>query len=640
MLLRLLKPAQQFLFFSIFLFATFAGNAVHAQAKFSVICNDKKIGKNDLLQVQFRLENASNVESIIPPVFNGFEVVNGPNQESSTSIINGQKTQYVSIGFFLQPKSTGSFTIGVAKARADGKDFSTASFKVEVTDETPSRPPASQPGTSSPFSGFNFDYPTAPSTSQFDDYILKEGENAEEKIKKNIFVKLDVSKTSCYVGEPITASYKLYTRLNSESTITGAPSFNGFSVSDFDVSQNSTTETYNGRKYNVYVLRKVQLYPLQSGDVVLDAVASENKVTFLKGEYANARNGAYFYDLLQDFASNSADANSIVTKNVQLKSEPLTIHVKALPASNKPENFKGAVGNFTMTAALANKNLTTDDAGSLQVMITGIGNIQLVNSPQISWPDGIEHFDANIKDDIDKMASPMKGNKVFTFPFVVTKKGNYSIDSISFSYFDPATSSYKMIKTKPIAFTVTKGIGVPKNNLKPGQKKVSNIFLTSTGLEIITGILLLLGIILSIFWSKNRRKANKNRLEKNVKLDEIQNKHLPKEVEFEIPENVLLEAHQKLIQQDNIHFFPVLHASLKKFLAHKFKIPVEDISRKIINEQLDNCNVSMNTSLMTNQLLDDIELNLYAKPDKENNLCAVFERASEVVSLLDKQVCG
>ena len=636
MLLRLLKPVHQFLFLSIFLFAISAGEVAHAQIKFTAVCHDRKIGKNDLLQVQFKIENASNLETIIPPDFKGFEIVNGPNQESSTSIINGQKSQYVSIGFFLQPKSTGTFTIGAAKAKADGHEFTTSPFKVEVSNQTPPGPPASQPNSLSPFSGFNFDYPTAPSTSQFDDYILKEGENSDEKIRKNIFVRLDVNKTSCYVGEPITASYKLYTRLNSESTITEAPSFNGFSVSDFDVSQNSTTGTLNGRKYNVYVLRKVQLYPLQSGDIVLDPVVSDNKVTFLKGEYANARNGAYFYDLLQNFANNSADANTIVTKSVKLKSEPITIHVKALPVLNQPKNFKGAVGNFTITAALKNKILTTDDAGNLEVMISGSGNIQLVNSPQITWPDGIEHFDVNIKDDIDKTVTPMRGNKVFTFPFVISREGDYSIDSISFSYFDPSTAAYKIIKTKPVLFTVTKGSGIPKTDLKSARKKAASVFLSTTNIEILTGILLILGILASILWAKSKRGDNKSNLEKNVKLDEIQNKSLANEPEFEIPQNVLLEAHQKLMQQDHLHFFPVLHASLKKYLANKFKIPETEISRKMINEQLDHHNVSLNTTLMTNQLLDDIELNLYAKPEGDIQMSTIFERASEVVSLLDK----
>ena len=88
----------------------------------------------------------------------------------------------------------------------------------------------------------NFDFPPEPAVHRFDDYILKKGENVNDKVQKNLFVKLDVSKTSCFVGEPITASYKLYTRLRSETNITSAPSFNGFSVSELELNNNNSAD--------------------------------------------------------------------------------------------------------------------------------------------------------------------------------------------------------------------------------------------------------------------------------------------------------------------------------------------------------------------------------------------------------------
>ncbi len=149
----------------------------------------------------------------------------------------------------------------------------------------------SQPNNSqqnlSPFPNLNFDFPPTPVTHQFDDYILKPGENVAEKTAKNLFIKLDLSKKSCYVGEPIVATYQLFTRLPSETTITDAPSFNGFSVNDLDISSNSTLEKYKGRKYNVYTIRKVELYPLQAGNITLGSMAASNKVTFVKSQYAN-----------------------------------------------------------------------------------------------------------------------------------------------------------------------------------------------------------------------------------------------------------------------------------------------------------------------------------------------------------------
>jgi hypothetical protein len=106
-----------------------------------------------------------------------------------------------------------------------------------------------------------------------------------------------------------------------------------------------------------------------------------------------------------------------------------------------------------------------------------------------------------------------------------------------------------------------------------------------------------------------------------------------------IPENPLLAAHEKLIADDRAHFYNVLDASLKKYLSAKLKIPVEEITKKRLNEELDKCNVGLGTSLMLNSLLEEIEMNLYAMPAHGNHLKSTFEKASEVVSLLDKQVC-
>ena len=295
-----------------------------AQANFSAVCPQNKIGKNDYLQVQFKLENASNVESITPPSFNNFSVVSGPNQESGMTSINGKVDQYVSISYVLKPVAPGHYTIGPATANADGKQFQSQALQIDVTAAATASPPGSNNPSSplaqlggnsmSPFANLNFDIPQEPATHQFDDYILKKGENVNDKVKKNLFVKLDVSKTSCYVGEPIVASIKLYTRLRSETTVTDAPSFNGFSVSEIDLSKTNASgvEKYKGRDYNVYILRKVQLYPLQAGTFTLDSVVADNKVTFLKSDFAGGQKGDSFFDMMQNFADANSPAGAVV----------------------------------------------------------------------------------------------------------------------------------------------------------------------------------------------------------------------------------------------------------------------------------------------------------------------------------------
>ncbi|HEY5463592.1 MAG TPA: BatD family protein [Hanamia sp.] len=628
----------------IFLTAILIGNNCFAQVKFSVVC-PKTIGKNDLLQIQFKVENGSNVENIIPPNFKNFNIVSGPNQESSTSNINGQVSQYVAMGYSLQPKSVGTFTIGSAKAIVDGKDYESSPVTIKVTNTSTSPQNSNSNNSANALPGFpslpnfNFDFPTAPVTHQFDDYILKPGENVAEKTQKNLFIKLDVSKTSCYVGEPIVASFKLYTRLHSETTVTDAPSFNGFSVNDLPVSNDASMEKYNGRMYNVYTLRKVELYPLQPGQVTLDPVIADNKVTFIKSQYANSQNNDDFFGMLENFGDAGIPADGLVEKNITLKTPTVTITIKPLPVKDKPSDFRGAVGDFTISSSLAKNNITTDDAGNLKITISGKGNIQLINALVINWPVGIDGYDAQIKDNVDKSEVPMQGSKVFTFPFTVSKPGNYKIDSIALSYFDPETTTYKTIHTSTLEIQVGKGNGVPKNSYakNSGNNEESNHELFSKRTEFIGGIVLILGIILLIILSIIKKNKNKNLLETKIKLDDLKNKN--EEKEFKIPENPLLKAHEKLVAQDSKAFFYTLDSSLKNYLAAKFKVPANELTKRRLTEELDKCNVSLGTSLMLTSLLDEVEINLYAPPGNTNHLNAIFEKASEVVSLLEKQVC-
>lgn len=630
-------------FFLLFLIisAVFFTQTTFAQVKFSVVCPNKKIGKDDILQIQFKVENASNVDNITPPSFNSFTIVSGPNQERSESNINGKISQYVAIGFSLRPVSTGTFTIGSATAIADGKTYKTDPINIQVVNGSIVQ---SQPNNNaqnlSPFPNLNFDFPPAPSTHQFDDYILKPGDNVEEKTAKNIFLKLDVSKTNCFVGSPIVATYKLYTRLPSETTITNAPSFDGFSVNDLDVNNNASLEKYNGRLYNVYTIRKVELYPLRAGDFTLDPVVASNKVTFVKSAYLNS-GGNDLFDMFQNFGSGAIPAEGQIEKNVTLKSVPLVIHVKPLPADNKPAGFRGAVGDFSISSSLQKNNFTTDDAGTLKVTITGKGNIQLVNAPEIKWPQGIDGYDSKVSDNIDKTQVPMEGSKTFSYPFTVAKPGTYLIDSIAFSFFDPATSSYKTAYTSPMEVTVGKGKGISNN---PLVNEINNNNAVKNGLltkrtELIAGIVLVILLVFIALFFVIKKNKNKEDLEKNVKLDDLENEAEDNKEEFTIPANPLAEAHEKMLAQNPKEFYQTLTFSLKNYLAKKFNVPITELSKKRINEELDKCNVSLGTSLMLTSLLDEVDLNLYTPTSNMLELNNVYDKASEVVSLLDKQLC-
>ncbi|MDQ6756389.1 MAG: BatD family protein [Bacteroidota bacterium] len=614
-------------------------SSAFGQVKFFAECPDRIIGKNDYLQIQFTVENAGNIENINPPSFKNFTIVSGPNQQSSMSNINGNVKQSVSIGFVLKPLSTGTFSIGSATAKIDGKEYHSNPINIEVNNSPSSN--KSKGNFYAPTIGMNLDFPPEPTTHQFDDYILRKGENVPEKIKKNLFIKIDVNKNSCYVGQPIIATYKLYTRLKSESNVLKTPSFNGFSVSELERPNNYSiiTEKYNGREYNVYILRKVQLYPLQSGALSLEPIEVENNITFLKAEYAGKKKGDVFYDMLRDFANENSPGGATQSEKVSISCNPVTINVKPLPEENKPTNFKGAVGNFNINATLEKTNISTDDAGNLKLIIAGAGNLQMINSPNVVWPKGLESFESKSSENIDKFSVPMKGEKIFSYPFSVNKPGDYSIPSVSFSYFDIGTQSYKTINTQPLLLHVEKGSG-HKNFVIPATQSKKEPFSFNDSLYnnrwyFLAGVVFLSLILVLITGRKKEIKAPVKAKEsfKNYEPDPVE------EAAFIIPANPLAEAEEKLINNNAVEFYKVLDASLKNYLSEKLKVPGEEMTRKKINARMDKCNVSVGTTLLVSSLLDELEINLYAPVSSEIQMQEVYEKASEVVSLLDKQVC-
>lgn len=642
-MIKFLQKRFSIYFFFLLLVTGFGLQSVTiAQATFTVVCPQKKIGKNDVLQIQFMVNNASTVEAISPPPFKNFSVVSGPNQQSGMSDINGKINQYVAISYYLKPNAIGKFTISAASAKADGKDFKSSPLNVEVTNASSSTSGASHSmaGALSPFGNMNLDFSPEPARPQFDDYILKKDENINDKVKKNLFVKLDVSKTSCFVGEPIIASYKLYTRLRSESTITDAPSFDGFSVSDLDLNQNnsSTVEKYNGRDYNVYTLRKVQLYPLQPGTVMLDPVVADNKVTFIKAEYADGQKGEMYLDMLQNFADATSPKDAIIEQHVTLQSKPVQIIVKPLPAEIKPVDFKGAVGSFTINSSLQKDNITSSDAGNLKIVIEGAGNIQLINAPKINWPGGVDGYEAKTTDGIDRFSVPMKGRKIFTYPFTISASGRYTIAPISFSYFDPLSATYKTVSTQPLVVKVSQGNGIPNNPFM--QNKIvrnpdKNSVIENYGVYFVGALALVLIVVFFFYYrNNNNRKAVAKAVDTEEAEDELEQANA-----FIIPESPLKQAHEKLMEGNSVAFYSVLDASFKKYLAWKFKVPTEELTKKRLIEELDKREVGLGTSLMLSSLMEHIELNLYAPPPGTDQLKEVYEKASEVVSLLDKQVC-
>lgn len=612
----------------------FTGYFATAQVRFSASIAPNTIGKNEYAQLKFIVENAGEVQQIDPPRLKDFTIIGGPSQESGMSMVNGNVKKYIALSYIIRPRGAGSFVIPPATATADGAVYKSNAVSVKVvTGSTGGMAQLNTPV--NPFSGMDvFDDPAPRMVNR--DFILKKGEDPLEKIHRNMFVTLEVDRKTCYVGEPVVATYKLYTRLKSESNMVKNPSFNGFSVIDLQQADNTNyqVEKKDGREYNVYSIRKVQLYPLLPGELELGSAEIENNVRFIKAEFIN-QHPDIFNGMMGDLSDAMIPPEGMELQRVTLQNKPVIISVKALPETNKPANFKGAVGNFLIETKLEKDNFSTDDGGKLAVIISGEGNLQLVNAPEITWPAGIEGFDPKITDDLLKGTVPVGGRKVFEFPFTVSKAGNYTIPALAFSFFDPRQGVYRSIESKPLSVTVTAGTGKPAGNKEENQVKNEDSLLVSffrNRLRVVSlvAVLVILGLI---FWLKKDVKKEKEVAQ--LKQNSSPADEKPAEEIIERQQNPFERAAALLQNGDGKLFYQALNDELKKQVSRKLSIPSEELNRRTIIVQMDKMGVAHQTAIQVHELIEEIEFQLYTPVMEHEKKHALYEKANETVQLLN-----
>ncbi len=628
-----MQPVLQKLFLLFFLLT---GYCTNAQVKFSASISPTEIGRDEYAQLKLMVENANEVQQIVPPSLKDFIIISGPNQESGMTMINGVVKKYIALSFVLKPKTTGNFTIAGALAKADAGDYKSNAVRLKVTAQATGNN-AGANLSSTPFNSIDPFAEPAP-RSTYNEYILRKGENPAEKIKKNMLVRVEVDKKSVYVGQPVVATYKLYTRLKSESIMTKSPSFNGFSVLEIQQPNDMSyrTEKFEGREYNVYIIRKVQLYPLLAGNLELGIAEIENNIQFIKAEYVNQQADA-LNDMFRDLAQLTIPPEGIDIQKVTLQSKPLSVLVKPLPDAGKPASFKGAVGNFTIETRVEKNNFSTDDDGKMAMIISGEGNLQMINAPEVAWPKGFEGFDSKATDDLFKGTVPVSGRKIFEFPFSVSTPGTCTLPAVEFSFFDTRDAKYKTVSSNPIEITVTKGTGNPKNIITEANAKSNDNLLTkffNNRLRVVSLVAVLIIIGLIVWFKRDTKKERQlaNAVQAEEKIREEEN---PAEEILPAQQNPLALAEECLHREDAKLFYTHLNLGLKKFLAKKLALRAEEVNRKNITEQLDAKGISNETAVELQKLMDEIEWQLYTPFADNEKMKNMYNRASDLLQLIN-----
>ncbi len=489
-----------FLFGCCYLFSAFS---ILAQT-FTTNVTAGKMGLNQYAQVSYEIGGGSRLEAFEPPALKDWAIVSGPNNSSYSSSVNGTVTRRTSISYFLKPKKTGKLTIEGARATVDGKLMNSNSAIVEVVNKDVAEQ-APQNNNTDPFSSlfhdpvFEQQSQAQPAENKFDDApYIRAGEDLNKKINQVLLLKVVTSKNSCYEGEPIMATYKLYARVEVEVVFSKRPSFSGFSTFDMAVpSQEYSYEMLNGKKFKVFTIRKVQLYPLQNGNLTLDPVELECKMRFVKYEAAASGN----FDPYNN--------DNYLSTQYLLKSGAVNITVLPLPTENRPADFKGAVGDFSINAITNTTQTGKDDAVTLQVSVRGSGNFSMVQPLAVQWPQGLEAYEPVEKENLMKSIMPISGDKTFEYVFLCHQPGQVTIPAVQFSYFDIAAKAYKTIATQPIIMSVAKESKRPKQDLNEAGVNWPLTFVAFAQYVLpILALVLALFVFLSFIIRKKRKQQH------------------------------------------------------------------------------------------------------------------------------------
>ena len=572
--------------------------ALQAQVSFKTVVPQQPVVAGESFQVQYVLEDAESASSLKPPVFKNFRYVAGPNlYTGSVPSVHGSKPLRNFV-YTIEATRPGRFMIPGTTVVADGQLLQSSDVWVQVITKEEAT--------------LLFGRETAAMSS---DYILRPGEDPYQKIKKNLFLKVLVDKRSCYTGEPVTATFKLYSRLESKSDIVKNPGFYGFTVFDMVnlTDKQVAAEMLNGKVYDVHTIRKVQLYPLQAGSFTIDPMEVKNKVEFSRSGVNKKTEQEIAEGMLGSSEDEPTNKNAEVFES-SMSSEAVTITVKPSPEKNKPASFNGATGHFSISASLMKNEIRKNEEAWVEVSLTGNGNFLQLTAPAIQWPSGVEAFDAASNDKLDKTKIPLAGSRSFRYPFVCAAEGEYVIPAIEFSFFDTDSNRYRTVSTKPVQFVV-KGEAAKKEIKTTNKNSISSI--NSRVSRIAGGIVLGLLVIVLGYWLLRKKETVAEKV-----------------VEEQQPSITTDELLQRAVQLAAINdpgFYSELHHITWNRLGEYFGLEGTAMNRAGLFELMEQKNTPQEIKISLDFILNSCEAHLYTTASLDTGKQLLLAEAEKVL---------
>lgn len=562
--------------------------------------------------------NSQDIKDFRAPSIKGFDVLMGPSrsQQSSIQIINGKRTSNSSTAFtyILLAGSPGTYTIPAASVEVNGeKVFSNAiSIKVLPQDQNSGN------------SGNNGGGSASSSRSQA----------AGSRISANdLFITATASKTTVHEQEAILLTYKVYTVVNLRQLYGKMPDLKGFHTQEVELPQQKTftLEHYKGRNYNTTVWSQYVLFPQQTGKLEIPSITFDGVVA--QQTVSDDPFDAFF------------NGGGYVEVKKKITTPKVVINVQPLPA--KPAGFSGAVGEFKLASSINATDVKTNDAVTIKLTLSGTGNMKLIGTPEVKFPQDFEIYDPKVTDDYKLTNSGLTGTKTFEYLAIPRHAGNFTIPAVEFTYFDLKSNSYKTLKTEAYNLKVAKGQGnadqvisdfTNKESVKMLCKDIrfiklgdsslrpkGDFFFGTVGYYLCYLIPLLLFVVFAVIY---RQKALENANVAKVKTKKA-NKVATRRMKL---------AGKLLAENKKNEFYDEVLKALWGYISDKLSIPVSQLSKDNIEAELTNYGVQEALIAEFIGVLNECEYARYAPGNENEAMDKVYSASVEVISKMENSI--
>jgi hypothetical protein len=582
-----------FLFFSVFTIAQLKAQTVYAQV------SSKQVQAG--VPFEYAIVINANPNSYAPPSFKDFDVISGPNQSSSVQWVNGQTSVQMTISWSLIAKKEGKMVIEPSAVNIGSQKLETSSITIDVT-----KGPAGQP------SGAASDQKTGSGIS-----------------KGDLYIQTNISKSKCYTGEQITITQKVYCRYQ----IIGfqkfsQPTYDGFYSQAEESSSKGqlAVENIDGVNYYTYELFRTVAIANKSGKIQLTPV--EGDVIIRRQSSSKARN------IFEQFFGAPAYEDIPITA----KSKAVIVDVLPLPEESKPRSFNGAVGDFSYKVQTTRTELKANDAFNLKITISGKGNLKLLNPSELQLPESFETYEPKLSE------SP--GSKTFEYLVIPRNEGEYTLENLDFSYFNPEQKKYLTLNSGTIKINVlpadpnSAGTQVysPQSQIRETENdiryiKKGNLILTRNEREFFNSAahviligLPLLGLGFALLGRKRKIELNKNLILVNErKAAKLARKRLA--------------SAEKLMQNNSKDaFYAEILDAINKYLSYKLNIPIAALSKGSIIKTLSDRKVNQEHITKVIDAISNSEVARYAPGAVSIDLKTTYNGMVELVAGLEQEL--